>query len=37
LAHLYDQFEHELRGEAPPMPSPEASSSQFAPAVMHCR
>jgi phosphonate transport system ATP-binding protein len=37
LAHLYDQYEHELRGEAPPMPSPEASSSQSAPAVMHCR
>ena len=37
LAHLYDQFEHELRGEAPPMPSPEASSTQSAPAVMHCR
>ncbi|WP_299510527.1 ATP-binding cassette domain-containing protein [uncultured Limnohabitans sp.] len=37
LAHLYDQFEHELRGEAPPMPSPEASSAQSAPAVMHCR
>jgi phosphonate transport system ATP-binding protein len=37
LAHLYDQYEHELRGEAPPMPSPEASLSQSAPAVMHCR
>ena len=37
LAHLYDQFEHELRGEALPMPSPEASSAQSAPAVMHCR
>ncbi len=37
LAHLYDQFEHELRGEASPMPSPEASSAQSAPAVMHCR
>jgi phosphonate transport system ATP-binding protein len=37
LAHLYDQFEHELRGEAPPIPSPEASSTQSAPAVMHCR
>jgi phosphonate transport system ATP-binding protein len=37
LAHLYDQFEHELRGEVPLMPSPEASSTQSAPAVMHCR
>lgn len=37
LAHLYDQFEHELRGEAPPMPPAEASSTQSAPAVMHCR
>jgi phosphonate transport system ATP-binding protein len=37
LAHLYDQYEHELRGEAPPMPSPEASSAQPGPAVMHCR
>ena len=37
LAHLYDQFEHELRGEAPPIPSAEASSTQSAPAVMHCR
>jgi phosphonate transport system ATP-binding protein len=37
LAHLYDQFEHELRGEAPPMPSAQASSTQSAPAVMHCR
>ena len=37
LAHLYDQYEHELRGEAPPMPSAEASSTQSAPAVMHCR
>jgi phosphonate transport system ATP-binding protein len=37
LAHLYDQYEHELRGEAPPMPSAEASSVQSAPAVMHCR
>ncbi len=37
LAHLYDQFEHELRGEAPPMPSAQASASQSAPVVMHCR
>ena len=37
LAHLYDQFEHELRGEAPPMPSAQASANQSAPAVMHCR
>ena len=36
LAHLYDQHEHELRGEAPirvDEPAPAAS----APAVMHCR
>jgi phosphonate transport system ATP-binding protein len=37
LAHLYDQFEHELRGEAPPMPSAQSSATQPAPAVMHCR
>ena len=37
LAHLYDQYEHELRGEAPPMPSPEVAPTQSAPVVMHCR
>lgn len=37
LAHLYAQFEHELRGEAPPMPAPQASSTQPEPVVMHCR
>jgi len=34
LAHLYDQYEHELRGEVPPAALPEPSP---APAVMHCR
>ncbi len=34
LAHLYDQYEHELRGEVPPATSPETPP---APAVMHCR
>ena len=35
LARLYDQFEHELRGEAP---QPEASAPPVPPpAVMHCR
>jgi phosphonate transport system ATP-binding protein len=34
LAHLYDQYEHELRGEVPPAALPETSP---APAVMHCR
>lgn len=37
LAHLYDQYEHELRGEAPLMPSPEVAPTQSAPVVMHCR
>jgi phosphonate transport system ATP-binding protein len=37
LAHLYDQYEHELRGEAPLMPSPEVDPTQSAPVVMHCR
>ena len=34
LAHLYDQYEHELRGEVPPAALPETSP---VPAVMHCR
>jgi phosphonate transport system ATP-binding protein len=33
LAQLYDQYEHELTGPAPPEPFPAAA----APAVMHCR
>ncbi len=36
LAALYDQFEHELRGEVPvAMPSVDATALQ--PVVMHCR
>jgi len=35
LAALYDQFEHELRGEAPPPEVPETPAPQ--PVVMHCR
>lgn len=36
LAALYDQFEHELRGEVPvAMPSVDATAPQ--PVVMHCR
>ena len=37
LAHLYDQYEHELRGEAPLLPTPEVAPTQSAPVVMHCR
>lgn len=37
LAHLYAQFEHELRGEAPLAPLPEATPTSPVPAVMHCR
>ena len=36
LAHLYDQHEHELRGEAPTRVD-ESLPTAFAPAVMHCR
>lgn len=35
LAELYDQFEHELRGEVPVAAPDEAKAPQ--PAVMHCR
>jgi phosphonate transport system ATP-binding protein len=35
LAHLYDQYEHELRGEAP-IGVDEPTSAATAPAVMHC-
>ena len=35
LAALYDQFEHELRGEAPLPEATEVSAQQ--PVVMHCR
>jgi phosphonate transport system ATP-binding protein len=36
LAHLYDQHEHELRGEAP-IRVDEPAPAAPAPAVMHCR
>ncbi len=36
LAELYEQFEHELQGQAAPMPAQELAE-QPAPAVMHCR
>jgi phosphonate transport system ATP-binding protein len=36
LAQLYDQFEHELRGEVPAATAPEAAVGP-APVVMHCR
>ena len=36
LQHLYDQYEHELRGEAA-VPLAVESSSPAAPVVMHCR
>jgi phosphonate transport system ATP-binding protein len=36
LAHLYDQHEHELRGESP-MRVDEPAPAAPAPAVMHCR
>ena len=37
LAHLYDQHEHELRGEAVPVALHEAAPATPAPVVMHCR
>lgn len=37
LARLYDQYEHELRGDAPGQPLPPATTGSAAPAVMHCR
>ncbi len=37
LAHLYDHYEHELRGEVPPVALLDAASAQPAPVVMHCR
>jgi phosphonate transport system ATP-binding protein len=36
LANLYDQYEHELRGEAP-IGTDEPTPAATAPAVMHCR
>jgi phosphonate transport system ATP-binding protein len=35
LTALYDQFEHELRGEVTPPPVNEVTAPQ--PVVMHCR
>ncbi|WP_090044235.1 phosphonate ABC transporter ATP-binding protein [Limnohabitans sp. 2KL-27] len=37
LAHLYDQYEHELRGEALSVVLPDAPPAAPAPVVMHCR
>jgi phosphonate transport system ATP-binding protein len=37
LAHLYDQYEHELRGEVLPVALPDAAPAGPAPVVMHCR
>jgi phosphonate transport system ATP-binding protein len=37
LAHLYDQHEHELRGEALPPALQELAPAAPAPVVMHCR
>jgi phosphonate transport system ATP-binding protein len=37
LAHLYGQYEHELRGEALSLALPEVSPATPAPVVMHCR
>ena len=36
LAHLYDQYEHELRGEVPHAALPDTPLAPV-PAVMHCR
>jgi phosphonate transport system ATP-binding protein len=37
LAHLYDQYEHELRGEVLPVALPDEAPAGPAPVVMHCR
>ena len=37
LAHLYDQYEHELRGEGLPLVLPDVAPAAPAPVVMHCR
>lgn len=37
LAHLYDQHEHELRGEALPVAWPDGADAAPAPVAMHCR
>ena len=37
LAHLYDQYEHELRSDALPVALQDAKPATPAPVVMHCR
>jgi phosphonate transport system ATP-binding protein len=37
LAHLYDQYEHELRSDALPVALQDATPATPAPVVMHCR
>ena len=37
LAHLYDQHEHELRGDTLPLTLPEDAPAAPAPVLMHCR
>lgn len=37
LAHLYDQYEHELLSDALPVGPQEAIPARLAPVVMHCR
>ncbi|ALK90084.1 phosphonate ABC transporter ATP-binding protein [Limnohabitans sp. 63ED37-2] len=37
LAHLYDQYEHELRGEVLSVALPDDAPARPAPVVMHCR
>ena len=37
LAHLYDQHEHELRGDTLPLALPEDAPAAPAPVLMHCR
>ena len=37
LAHLYDQYEHELRGEVLPVTLQDVAPAGPAPVVMHCR
>ena len=37
LSHLYDQYEHELRGEALSVALQEVAPATPAPVVMHCR
>ena len=37
LSHLYDQYEHALRGEALSVALQEVAPATPAPVVMHCR